>query len=93
MLTELHSTPSAFAGNGLVAAEPKKWQGRLKELRKVDWRRANTKLWEGQAMIGGRVSKAHNNVILTAAVLKEVLKVPLNPEEKRIQRAREKGRD
>ena len=82
-----------LAGNGLVAAEPKKWQGRLKELRKVDWRRANTKLWEGQAMIGGRVSKAHNNVILTAAVLKEVLKVPLNPEEKRIQRAREKGRD
>lgn len=81
-----------LVGNGLVAAEPKKWQEGLKEIRKVDWRRSNTKLWEGRAMIGGRVSKAHNNVILTAAAIKETLKVPLTPEEKRLQSQLEKGR-
>ena len=36
-------------------------------------------------MIGGRVSKAHNNVILTAAVLKRALDLPLSPEEQRVE--------
>jgi hypothetical protein len=33
----------------------------------------------------GRVSKAHNNVILTAAVLKKTLGLVLSPEEKRVE--------
>jgi DNA sulfur modification protein DndB len=36
-------------------------------------------------MIGGRVSKAHNNVILTASALKRTLGLPLSPEEHRIE--------
>src|SRR5205814_2201280 len=58
-------------GAALVAAEPKKWKDRLSRLSKVDWARSNTKVWEGRAMIGGRLSKAHNNVILTAGVVKQ----------------------
>jgi DNA sulfur modification protein DndB len=74
-----------IAGSALVAAEPKRWKERLKALAKVEWSRSNTKLWEGRAMIGGRVSKAHNNVILTVAALKHVLDLPLSPEEQRVE--------
>jgi DNA sulfur modification protein DndB len=74
-----------MAGNALISSEPKKWRERLRGLRRVDWARSNTKLWEGRAMIGGRVSKAHNNVILTTAVLKRALKIPLSPEEERVE--------
>ncbi|NKE70127.1 DNA sulfur modification protein DndB [Candidatus Manganitrophus noduliformans] len=73
-----------IVGSSLIAAEPKRWKERLKLLTKVDWSRSNTRLWEGRAMIGGRVSKAHNNVILTAAALKLTLELPLSPEEKKV---------
>jgi DNA sulfur modification protein DndB len=72
-------------GRALISAEPKRWNDRLRDLRKIDWARSNTKLWEGRAMIAGRVSKAHNNVILTACVLKRALKLPLSPEENRLE--------
>ena len=74
-----------IAGASLLATEPKRWKDRLKSLKKVDWKRSNTKLWEGRAMIGGRISKAHNNLVLTAATLKKVLDLPLSPEEKRVE--------
>ena len=45
-------------GNGLISTEPRKWRARLAALERFDWRRSNTKVWEGTAMIGGRVSKA-----------------------------------
>lgn len=59
----------------LVAAKPKRWKDRLKSLTKVDWARSNTKPWEGRAMAGGSVSKAHNNVVLTVVILKRALQV------------------
>jgi len=74
-----------IAGAALVAAEPKKWKERLKALSSLDWSRANSKLWEGRAMIGGRVSKAQTNVILTTSVLKKTLRLPLSPEEQRVE--------
>ncbi len=76
-----------IVGRALIAAEPKRWKERLKTLEKVDWSRSNTKLWEGRAMVGGRVSKAHSNVILTAAALKRVLDLPLSPEEQRLEKS------
>lgn len=72
-------------GRGLIAAEPQKWKRRLKGISKIDWSRANTKLWEGRAMVGGRVSKAHNNVILTTVVLKRAVALPLSPEEQKVE--------
>ena len=79
-------------GNGLISTEPKKWRERLAALEHIDWRRSNTKVWEGTAMIGGRVSKARNNVLLTSGVLKEALKVSLTPEEKRLRTILEEAR-
>lgn len=43
-------------------------------------------------MIGGRVSKASNNVTLTANLVKQKLGLELGPEEKRIENAYKKGR-
>lgn len=59
----------------------------LKRLKSIDWSRANTKLWEGRAMIGGRISKSETNVILTTNVLKKKLDIPLTPDEQRIEDA------
>ena len=74
-----------IAGASLLAAEPKRWKERLKALSKVDWSRSNAALWEGRAMIGGRVSKAHNNLLLTASVIKRILGLTLSPEEQRVE--------
>jgi DNA sulfur modification protein DndB len=74
-----------ISGAALLASEPKHWKDRLKCLTKIDWLRSNTKVWEGRAMIGGRVSKAHSNLVLTAAYLKRVLALPLSAEEQRLE--------
>lgn len=74
-----------IVGCTLISSDPKHWKERLKGLSKIDWARANTKLWEGRAMTLGRVSKAHNNVILTASALKRALSIPLSPEERKIE--------
>jgi DNA sulfur modification protein DndB len=75
-----------IVGHDLIAADPKRWKERLRALEKVDWTRSNTKLWEGRAMVGGRVSKAYNNVILTAAALKRYLNLSLSPEEQKVEK-------
>lgn len=74
-----------IVGASLLAAEPKRWKERLKGLSNVDWSRSNASLWEGRAMIGGRVSKAHNNLLLTVAVIKRTLGINLAPEEQRVE--------
>jgi DNA sulfur modification protein DndB len=79
----LHSL--GIMGHALLAAEPKKWKDRLSGLDKVNWSRSNRKVWEGRAMIGGRVSKAHSNVLLTAALLKHSLNLTLSGEEQKLE--------
>jgi len=81
-----------IAGAALFAAEPKKWKERLKGLDSLDWSRSNSKVWEGRALIGGRVSKARTNVVLTGAVLKRSLKLPLSAEEQQLERSLSKGK-
>lgn len=73
-----------IVGYTLVTEHPKYWRKRLEALKAIDWSRSNVRLWEGRAMIGGRLSKAHNNVVLTAAALKRHLKLPLRSEEERL---------
>jgi DNA sulfur modification protein DndB len=74
-----------LVGATLLAAEPRRWRERLKRLNKVDWSRANGSLWEGRALVGGRVSKAFSNVLLTSAAVKKILDLPLSPEETRLE--------
>ncbi|NWJ46932.1 MAG: DNA sulfur modification protein DndB [Chloroflexi bacterium] len=72
-------------GASLIATYPNDWKERLHALKKINWSRTNTGFWEGRAMLAGRMSKAHNNVILTASYLKKVLDLPLTEEEARIE--------
>ena len=78
------------AGNALLR-EVKSWKRQLRGLRTLDWSRSNTGLWEGRAMIGGRISKASTNVILTTNLIKTHLGLELSPEEMRIERALNRG--
>ena len=64
-------------GADLLASQPKNWPKTLKKLTTVDWARDNP-VWEGRAMVHGRISKARNNVTLTTNYLKTSLGIPLN---------------
>lgn len=74
-------------GNCLMQNGSGGWKRPLAKLRNLDWSRANAKLWEGRAMIGGRVSKAGHNVTLTTNAIKNHLGLPLTPDEQRIEDA------
>ncbi|MFL5800686.1 MAG: DNA sulfur modification protein DndB [Roseiflexaceae bacterium] len=74
-----------MAGADLIAAHPRDWKKRLQLLATVDWSRSNTQLWEGRAMIGGQMSKARNNIVRTASAIKQILGLPLSPQEQRLE--------
>ena len=74
-------------GNVLLREKPQGWKPALRLLKNVDWTRANAKLWEGRALVGGKVSKSSHNVVLTSNVLKNALGLTLTPEEQRIEDA------
>lgn len=79
------------AGNSLLRGNSGGWKTRLKALAQIDWSRKNARLWEGRALIGGKVSKVTTNVILTTNVLKKHLGVELDPEEQRVEDAHRRG--
>jgi DNA sulfur modification protein DndB len=75
----------ARAGKALLAKYPRTWRNKLRRLATLDWSRQNSRLWEGRAMIGGRISKARTCVILTGNAIKRHLKVPLTAEEEEVE--------
>lgn len=77
----------AKVGNHFLKHERRGWQKLLGRLSTINWSRSNTRLWEGRAMIGGRVSKAGNSVILVTSAMKKHLGIPLAPEEERAELA------
>jgi DNA sulfur modification protein DndB len=90
----IHSHGIALAaigrvGNSLLArgTDSTRWLPEVRKLHTIDWSRANSGLWEGRALIGGRVSKASTNVILTTNAIRTHLGLPLSPEEQRIEDA------
>lgn len=75
------------AGQTLLSLARETLEETLEPLRAIDWRRSNTSLWEGRALIGGRVSKAQQSVLLTTNVIKQRLGLDLSPEERRAEDA------
>jgi len=73
-------------GAGLLEEYPDSWKTQLKKLNEIDWSRSNTKVWEGRAMINGRISKNQMNLALSTNYLKQKLEIPLNHDEKVIER-------
>lgn len=81
------------AGNALLKAYPGDWRKRLSALAKIDWSRSNAPLWEGRALIGGKVSKVTTNVMLATNVVKKALKLSLAEDEEKVEKAHlKKGR-
>jgi DNA sulfur modification protein DndB len=75
------------AGNALLKGNPGGWKTRLKALSQINWSRNNTRLWEGRALLAGKVSKATNNIILTTNVIKRHLGIELDAEERKVEDA------
>lgn len=78
-------------GNALIRTYPDTWKQHLRKIEKIDWAKENP-LWEGRAMIGGRLTKAITNVLLTANYLKNVFGLPLTKEEQRLEKSYQHGR-
>tara|TARA_R110002096_G_scaffold196476_2_gene379376 strand:- start:77 stop:1180 length:1104 start_codon:yes stop_codon:yes gene_type:complete len=74
-----------IAGAALLAASPKGWTRKLKAIEKLDWARTNVDVWEGRALVNGRVSKAHTNVVLTASLIKQQIGLSLGAKEKQLE--------
>ena len=81
----------ARAGRALIQRYPKQWHNQLSKIESLDWRRSNSSLWEGRALLGGQVSKAHHNVTLTANAIKKHLGLDLLPEEQKVEDAFRRG--
>jgi DNA sulfur modification protein DndB len=67
------------------------WERKLRRLTKIDWHKSNAATWEGRATIGGKVSKSTGNVLLTTAVIRAALGMPLPPDELRAEDAFHRG--
>lgn len=59
----------ARAGRELLRLSPRRWKAEVRKLAKLDFSRDNRILWEGRAMIGGKLSKSSSAVAATADVL------------------------
>jgi DNA sulfur modification protein DndB len=78
-------------GNTLIGSNPeparRAWKPALRRLSRVDWRRGNSNMWEGRAVVGGQVCKSGANVLLTTAAIRRVLGLPLPDAEQRAEHA------
>ena len=81
----LHSL--GIVGNALITQYPKSWKKQLLNLKNIDWSKSNTKLWEGRAMIGGRINKSQMNLLLTSNVLKKALGLKLTHDEEKAEKS------
>ena len=80
------------AGNILITKNDGEISNRLQKLRNIDWSRGNAKLWEGRALVAGRVSKADTNIVLTTNTVKRALGLPLTPDDEQAEAAFTRGR-
>ncbi|MCY4275756.1 MAG: DNA sulfur modification protein DndB [Gammaproteobacteria bacterium] len=82
----------AHTGKELIARYPKQWAKKLSKIKNIDWRRANSRLWEGRAMVGGQVAKSSKNVVLTTNAIKSHLGLVLSNDEQQAEKAFRRGR-
>jgi DNA sulfur modification protein DndB len=80
-------------GNTLLRQNlsPATWDKQLKKLQTIDWHRSNSTVWEGRATVGGKVTKGASNVLLTTALIRNVMGLALPPDEQRAEEAFNRG--
>jgi DNA sulfur modification protein DndB len=74
-----------LAGQALIQTHPDDWQVRLQTMGSIDWSRTNTQLWEGRALVRGRMSKARDSVSLTAVAIKRLLGLTISAQERELE--------
>ena len=72
-------------GNALFDEFQDNWDAKLQNLKNINWRRSHQSLWEGRAMVGGKVSKSQRHVTLTTNAIKSALGVSLTPDERKLE--------
>ena len=90
----IHSTSIVLhaigrTGRSLLSS-PDDWRQRLRSLADVDWSRSNP-VWEGRAMVAGRLSKTTQSVVLTTNIIKKALQLPLDADEQQFEDAYQRG--
>jgi DNA sulfur modification protein DndB len=75
-----------------LSAQDKPTYQELSKLKKINWSRSNGRDWEGRVMIGGRLSKATNSVVLASAFIKKSIGLELSPDERKAESALLKAR-
>ena len=64
-----------IVGATLIEKHPSSWDKKLKNLKKIDWSRSNTTIWEGVALNKGKMSKTNFNINLTAEYILSVMEI------------------
>jgi DNA sulfur modification protein DndB len=81
------------AANAFVrSSQTVNWATFTEALKRIDWSRRNTKLWEGRALHAGHVSKSAQSMALTSAVIKRELGIAPSADEARYELAMKGGR-
>ncbi|EGE55759.1 UNVERIFIED_ORG: DNA sulfur modification protein DndB [Rhizobium esperanzae] len=75
----------AIAGAQLVSSHPTDWEPKLAGLRNVDWSRANRALWDGRAIVTGKVNRSKNSIILVSNVVLRGLGLRLGEQAQKIE--------
>ena len=63
----------AVAGARLMIDHPHDWPDRLAGLERIDWSRSNARLWEGRALLAGRINRSRTSVTMTADLISREL--------------------
>ena len=74
-----------IAGADLISTYPNDWKEKIIRLSEIKWNRSNVEVWEGRAMIHGRINKSQHLVILTANYIKKMLGLSLNSDEQKLE--------
>lgn len=59
----------AVAGARMMNDGSHDWRNALRALQRVDWSRTNRRLWEGRALVNGRINRSRTSVLLTAELI------------------------
>ena len=86
----IHSHAIALAalgrvGSSLAKSHPHSWKRKLRPLRTLSWARSNATLWEGRAMVAGRLSKTSVSIVLTGNAIKRHMEMVLDSDESAIE--------
>lgn len=63
----------AIAGARLMLDYPDDWPDKLAGLQRMDWSRSNAQLWEGRALLAGRINRSRTSVTMTADLISREL--------------------